>query len=125
MGVAMAQFLRISLVAGVLLIVTVVWGQPTTRPAQSSAGAAAGEMTKREFKEQKWKRKMEDGKRREQKLEQHIAELQQKGQVLPTTRPMVANARQVVEDFDWSVYWEQKSNRGVYPQVDYGYSTAN
>src|SRR5206468_2026985 len=100
----------------------------TTQSTSQRAGRANPTppgMTRREWKEEKWKRKVETAKRREQNVEQHILELQRQHKGSPATRPVVANPQQLAQDFDWGVNWEQKNNRGVYPEMDYGYSAAN
>jgi len=150
MNFAAGRLLRMSFILSVCLLVLPARGQPTTAPAvsgkpstQPSGSEATSRrhkerattqpksvlketMTKHEFKTEKRKRKMAKGIVREEKLEVHIAEVQKmKASQPPTTRPVVVNPRQLAEDFDWSVNWEQKNNRGAYPQVDYGYSAAN
>jgi hypothetical protein len=134
---------------GAFLLVMPAWGQTTTAPAASGtarklpepatrpsgqkttgkgkAQRAASGMSKKEFKAQKRARKVEKGKRREERVEQHIRELQQqqKGVLPALIRPAVANPQQVAEDFDWSVNWEQKNNKGVHPNLDYGYCSTN
>src|ERR1044071_9503799 len=104
------------------LLLPVAWGQPTTQPVQRAASA---DMTKREWKEQKWKSKMEAGEQRQEKLQEHIRQLQTKGTQTSLANPQVAHPQQLAEDFDWSVNWDQKDSRGVHPQIDYGYSTSN
>src|SRR4051812_27074232 len=117
----------------VALLILPAWGAPapTTKPATAPAksvkpgNAASAGMTRREAKELKWKKKAETGLRREEQVQQHIADLQKKGQPPPATRPVVANPQQYAEDFDWNVNWEQKDKRGVHASVDFGYASSN
>jgi hypothetical protein len=114
-----------------LLLVLPAEGEPATKPATAPAKpvkpreAETAGMTRREAKELKWKRKAETGQRREEKTQAHIAELQEKGLIKPTTRPAVANPQQLAEDFDWRVNWDQKDNRGIHRDVDFGYASTN
>src|SRR2546423_15469018 len=57
---------------------------------------------------------------REQNLARAPEEKRRQGRVVYL--PPAANPRQFAEDFDRSVQWEQKNNRGDGPKIDYGYS---
>jgi hypothetical protein len=117
---------------GALLIVTPARGQkatpvpppPSTTPLPKlppKEQAAATGVTKREFKAQKRERQRESMlKRIEQRPEGAPSRVPS-----PPTTPTVSNPYQATEDFDRSVNWEQKDNRGGQANAGYGYANTN
>jgi hypothetical protein len=104
--------------------------QPDAKPDLPKAAATKGAgkweaagVSKREWKTQKRERQQEDMLKRVE----NRANGGPPRRVVPPPAPAstVANPSQQLEDFDWSVPWEQKDNRAVHSAMDYGYSGTN
>lgn len=107
--------LRTLVIMSALLMVASVW-------AQSGSEKKVRKQRQRSLAQEA----QSQGNRKRQKPK--VATISGKSQPPPPTalpsKP-ADNAWQRAEDFDWSVSWERNDNRGVHPNMDYGYSSTN
>jgi hypothetical protein len=127
---------RLLVPAGVLLLAMRLGGAPVgptpappaeanqkKEPSARLGTLAESGLGKRDFKAQKRERQREDMLRRMERQAQGAPPRRTPASTAP--KPVVSNRGQLAEDFDWSVNWEQKDNRGAHPGMDYGYASTN